>query len=342
MRVSQRSGKSEAASRDRRGILRGRISAVLRVAVGLGVLVLLTRAGALQWSALQSLVLEWRRSLLALGLCFLVILLVSRRLIVLLAAVGVRMRLAMALRMMLIGGFFSATLPGAAGGDVARMYLAARANPGQGTKISTIIVVDRFVGLLALFAFPLLMAVAVGPAVGMSGDLPLDGLLWAAAAGLLGGLAMGAACWYVPFARLLMPILRLLRLEGYAERLFDTLSAFRKRKKTLLKSFALSLAVQSVGVATLLLLVGMVGGSPATVEMALVIPLGMLANALPLTPGGLGVGEVAFAALFASIGAAGGAEAILAWRVLTTLLDLVGGGLLVLGRTDMSMVQDPP
>jgi len=71
--------------------------------------------------------------------------------------------------------------------------------------------------------------------------------------------------------------------------------------------------------------------------MILVVPFGTLANALPLTPGGLGVGEAAFVGLFSAIGAAGGAEAILAWRVLTTLIDLVGGALLVVGRVDMSV-----
>ena len=65
----------------------------------------------------------------------------------------------------------------------------------------------------------------------------------------------------------------------------------------------------------------------------------MLANALPLTPGGIGIGEAAFEALFQSVGAMGGAETILAWRVLTTLIDLAGGALLLLGRTDTTMVK---
>jgi hypothetical protein len=44
--------------------------------------------------------------------------------------------------------------------------------------------------------------------------------------------------------------------------------------------------------------------------------LGMLANALPVTPGGIGVGEAAFEQLFALAGGvAGGAMLILSWRI---------------------------
>ena len=58
--------------------------------------------------------------------------------------------------------------------------------------------------------------------------------------------------------------------------------------------------------------------------MAVLIPLGHLANTLPITPGGLGVGEAAFNKLFALAGLEGGAETLLGWRLLTLLLGLVG------------------
>jgi len=41
---------------------------------------------------------------------------------------------------------------------------------------------------------------------------------------------------------------------------------------------------------------------------------GMLGNALPVTPGGLGVGEAAFDRLFNLAGFAGGASMLLGWR----------------------------
>ncbi len=58
--------------------------------------------------------------------------------------------------------------------------------------------------------------------------------------------------------------------------------------------------------------------------MALLIPLGFAANGLPLTPGGLGVGEAAFDTLFQLAGFTGGAVALLGWRMLMLLLSLPG------------------
>jgi uncharacterized membrane protein YbhN (UPF0104 family) len=59
-------------------------------------------------------------------------------------------------------------------------------------------------------------------------------------------------------------------------------------------------------------------------KMCLIVPLGFVANSLPFTPGGLGVGETAFNALFTVAGLTGGAEALLCWRIWTALVRLLG------------------
>jgi uncharacterized membrane protein YbhN (UPF0104 family) len=66
--------------------------------------------------------------------------------------------------------------------------------------------------------------------------------------------------------------------------------------------------------------------------MSVLIPLGFTANALPFTPGGLGVGEAAFNKLFALAGLTGGAEALLGWRLLTILIGLLGLAFYLQGR----------
>jgi uncharacterized membrane protein YbhN (UPF0104 family) len=59
--------------------------------------------------------------------------------------------------------------------------------------------------------------------------------------------------------------------------------------------------------------------------------LGLLANALTITPGGLGVGEAAFEGLFRTVGYDGGARLILAWRVGMLALCSVGCALYIAG-----------
>jgi uncharacterized membrane protein YbhN (UPF0104 family) len=54
------------------------------------------------------------------------------------------------------------------------------------------------------------------------------------------------------------------------------------------------------------------------------LPIRFLVNTLPLTPGGLGVGEVAMVRLFQFADLTGGAAALIGWRVLL-LIPAVGG-----------------
>ena len=59
-------------------------------------------------------------------------------------------------------------------------------------------------------------------------------------------------------------------------------------------------------------------------RMSLLIPLGQVANSLPLTPGGLGVGEAAFDLLFSLGGLKRGADILLGWRLVTVLIGMLG------------------
>ena len=65
--------------------------------------------------------------------------------------------------------------------------------------------------------------------------------------------------------------------------------------------------------------------------MSLFTLFGFFANALPLTPGGLGVGETAFDSLFRLAGATTGAELLLAWRIGMLPFCLFGCLLYILG-----------
>jgi glycosyltransferase 2 family protein len=46
-------------------------------------------------------------------------------------------------------GFFSTFLPGAAGGDLARLYYATRENGGRRAEVATVLLFDRIIGLLS-------------------------------------------------------------------------------------------------------------------------------------------------------------------------------------------------
>jgi uncharacterized membrane protein YbhN (UPF0104 family) len=74
---------------------------------------------------------------------------------------------------------------------------------------------------------------------------------------------------------------------------------------------------------------------------------GMLANAVPITPGGLGVGEAAFEGLFALVGVAGGATLLFLWRVGVVPVAVLGAILYLMGvrragRTALDPATSPP
>ena len=59
--------------------------------------------------------------------------------------------------------------------------------------------------------------------------------------------------------------------------------------------------------------------------------LGALANVLPITPGGMGVGEAAAEHLFGLLGLAGGAALIVTWRLSALPVCVLGVVLSLLG-----------
>ena len=79
--------------------------------------------------------------------------------------------------------------------------------------------------------------------------------------------------------------------------------------------------------------------------MALLSLFGLFANALPLTPGGLGVGEAAFDGLFHLVGIDGGARLLLLWRLGLLPVCLAGGVLYMIGIRhlhDQDAIEGPP
>lgn len=297
---------------------------VLRAGIGIGLLAYLATSGAIKWGALLGLARAWPLTLVALAgltLCFYV---AAWRLIMLMAPLGLHLALGPSLRLTLIGQFFSTFLPGGTSGDVMKIYYAAQGNEGRRTEVATIMILDRAVGMFAMLLFPLLLSPFFPRLVGSSAALRK--ILWLAA---LIGVAMLAGFLLclstrVRNSRLLLWTFRKMPMGVYAERMFDALHGFGSHPGALLASVGISLLGHAVTAGTVLTLAVATGGVVRSPEASLLVPIGFLANTLPLTPGGLGVGEAAFERLFRLARITTGAEALLGWRLLSTLISLMG------------------
>jgi uncharacterized protein (TIRG00374 family) len=298
--------------------------AALRTGFALGLLVYLSASGAINWPALQGLAVAWQVTLTALILLFADVVVTSWRLCVLMKPCGLHLSLVSSIQLSLIGNFFSACLPGSTGGDMVKIYYATEGNRGRRTEVATIMLLDRAAGMFALIIWPLLVAPLFPQLVGSSSTL--RGLLLGAAVVAAGMIAGILACLLTgeKHKHLVSSILHRLPLGSYIERIFDTVCSYRHNRKTLLATVGISLLAHTMTIGIVLLLIQAINPGGATWSMSILIPLGFLANILPVTPGGLGIGEAAFNKLFEVAGLSGGAEALLGWRMLTILISMIG------------------
>jgi uncharacterized protein (TIRG00374 family) len=250
---------------------------------------------------------------------------------------AIRLRLWAGYRLVCVAAFFMVCIPGGTGGDVVKLYYLATENRDKSVEAATVLLVDRAVGMFTLLVVTLGLAafnldlVLEQTAIGW---LVLAALLLATV--LLAGMLLSMSVTVVR-AGWFRKFVGMLPLHRFVERVVEALHAFRDHRGALLAAVLWSM----VGHAALTMIFVAAGavlmpGAPA-VQICFLALIGMLANALPITPGGLGVGEAAFEALFGLVGRTGGAALILAWRAGMLPMLILGGVLYVLrGRGRMT------
>jgi uncharacterized protein (TIRG00374 family) len=246
------------------------------------------------------------------------------RLCVLMKARAMHLSLFASTRLTLIGIFFNACLPGSTGGDLVKIYYATEGNRGRRMEVTTVILFDRAAGMFALMIWPLLVAPLFPQ---LLEQMPVLKSLLGGAAAIAAVMLVGfLAAWsnWLRQSALLRWAFRRLPLGSYAERAFDTVHGYRNHLGAVLASVVISLLAHTMSMSVTLMLIAAVSPGGAEWPMAVLIPLGHLANIVPVTPGGLGVGEAAFNKLFSMAGLSGGAEGLLGWRLLTILIGLLG------------------
>jgi len=302
----------------------------LRAALGLGLLAwVLSRPGT--WSSLgQLFTTTWLLPALALFTA-LGSAIESVRLGLLLRPQGLHLSFWNGCRISALGAFFNFSIPGGTGGDVMKLYYLAADTPGRRVEVAMQLLVDRLVALFSLLCVLALLAVLE---LRFVLGTPLVRTLVLAGLALLCALAAAAALAFSRRVRRLWasggPLERM-PLVRYLRRGLDALHRFRHHRGTLVAAVLVSL----VGHALLLTVLASAGavlfpGAPAT-RVSLLALLGLFANAVPITPGGLGVGEAAFDRLFLVAGYARGSPLILAWRAAQVPICALGGLLYAAG-----------
>lgn len=294
-----------------------------RLGIGVGLIVYLAKSGFIDFRDFERLFTLWPVTLAALALILVHITLISSRLSLLFRPQGLTLPLRTSLRLTLVGLFFDIFLPGASGGTVAKLFYATRESGGRRTQVATVVVFDRIIGLFSLLVLPLLFAPMFPQLVSGVHTLRLILISYLAIISFL--VAVFLVCLFRrSFVTRLAGVIHYPPVENFLSRALETIGTYRQAPGTLWSALGLSLLanISIIGVIGLGLLVV----DPASVawKLFLVVPIGQIANSLPITPGGLGVGEMAFNTLFKLSGLTGGAEAMLCWRIWTVLISCLG------------------
>jgi uncharacterized membrane protein YbhN (UPF0104 family) len=274
--------------------------------------------------------------LLAVGICLTSVLLTFVRWYILVRAQDLPFTLANALRLGMIGYFLSVFLPGSIGGDVIKAAFIAREQRRRTVAVATVLI-DRAVGLWGLFWLVALCGgvfwLADNPQLHAQYKLQLilgGALAVVAASGLLwGGLGFLPEWRAQRFAGRLS---RIPKVGGSAAEFWRAIWMYRCQGR----SVALALLLAFIGHAGFVLTFffaaqvlqppGTDSPVPSLAEQFLIVPVGMVVQALSPTPGGMGLGELSFQVLYEMVGRppSAGALASLVYRVLTWVIGLAG------------------
>jgi uncharacterized protein (TIRG00374 family) len=280
--------------------LRQALPWTIKILVSGGLLYLLLRQNPEQlWETMRRASFPWLTVAIALQL---VILLVSTwRWRLLLHAQHLLISFRAVLASYMVALFFNNFLPSNIGGDVIRIGDTAK-QAGSKTLATTIVLVDRGIGLLALVFVAALgssLAARVSEKFGPLGP----GILWT----LLGG-AMAVSTVAVLMPQAVAATLRPLRtlhqewVEERIDRLTGALSKFRDAPGALLSGFFGAVVVQALLVAFYSVIATSLQLRIPLAHLAIVVPLSLIVQMLPISLGGLGVREATFAAYFTQLG----------------------------------------
>jgi uncharacterized protein (TIRG00374 family) len=311
-----------------------------RLAAGVAILAYLAKSGVISFGALSKLIVEWPLTMAAMAIFLVDIFLMALRTTWLFRPLGMKLTVGKSVQLTLVSTFFSTFLPGAGGGDIVKLYYATKTNAGRRAEVTTVLLFDRAIGFFAMLILPFFFVPLFLPLI-QTAPL-LRSILFAVA-----GISIGMVVVFLfgmfhqgPLRFLAQESLALPKWRKLASRVLETIGSYRRSTGTLLGALLLSLVANFSVIAITVLAVLALDPTSLSSRMFLVVPIAQAVNGLPLTPGGLGVGETSLNALFKLAGLHGGAEIFLCWRVWKAMVGLLGLVIYVRGMSGVVFVSE--
>ncbi|RME18178.1 MAG: UPF0104 family protein, partial [Bdellovibrio sp.] len=277
--------------------MKDRFFTLLKVIIAVGLIVWLVAKGNLSLKDMSHL-FSPLAFLFFMGLAVINLLITAWRWHVLLKAKGFSLSFKDVFPLQLIGVFFSFALPaGSVGGDLVKGYYVIKGEDQRKLDAGMTVLMDRIVGLYAMVFLGLFFMTLK---VSVFWNSPALFSLYMMTAAAFGGLTLVLLLAFSHKAfSLFNKILVHMPLGDKVLKVYEGMKSYRNHKLALIKAFSLSLLAQAVGVLFFMVAGSFlkVSGVPWTTYF-FVVPIGMLITAIPLSQGGVGVGQVAMMYLF--------------------------------------------
>jgi len=308
--------------------LRSRLALPVKIIVAASLIFFLIRSGKLDLNQLSVFVKNPSvLYLTALSWLFLGVLVGSSRWFLLLKGIGLMPQYLRTVHLSVVGLFFNTVMPGAVGGDLIKGIYLFR-DQKEGTKAAAILTVflDRILGLYGLFT-----VASIG--IFLQADLIFSHKALIAPSLFAIGFFVAMTLFFilvlypVPFIEPAVDKLLIKKFIGseFLNKTYQALKKYRTQRKFLYLSWFFSMLLQGGIITFYWYLTPIMTGTEVSFGLiASVIPIGFLLIAMPLAPGGLGVGHLAFDRLFSMISVEGGANIFNVIFIGQTAMNLCG------------------
>ena len=301
---------------------------LLKIVVVGTILIYLVRSGRLNFEKLM--LFRDAPEILAMMVAILILAVVPMatfRWWLLLRAIGIQVNPKQTFVLTWIGNFFNTTLPGAVTGDVVKGYYVIKAQEEDGrTRAFMTLLIDRFVGLFGLIVMAF-FALVFNFELILSQER-LHSLAWIIVA-LFGGTVLFYSIVLFPFKEDRDPFLRLfqrLPASKFSIKVYSAFKSYQYQKTTLFLTLFLSIGLHTLIALIFFQVAHLVGIKE--MELAtqfFLMPIGLITVAIPIAPGGIGIGHAAFESLYQLAGLSGGADIFNLFIIVQLGVFMLGG-----------------
>ena len=299
----------------------------VKIGISAALIIWLLKQNRLDFSLLENLEFDNRTILLfASGTLFVFcgLLLLGWRLCLLLRFKRFSVSYQKVLSLTFAGSLLGVILPGLVGGDAMKaVYLCSNVSERRMDALTSV-VIDRFLGLYSLLLLGTL-ALFFGWLVDF---MPFDSrvFLVAPTVVLLVGVGLCLFGWDIFFnARIVQSIFSI--LPKIIKKFIVSLREYLAVPSLIIKVIVLSVFNHAFVLLTYIIAAVLFNDNVHILSHFIINPLAMVMNAIPITPGGLGIAESAFSFLFQAAGSSNGAMVGLLGRFIQYFVFMLSGGI---------------